>query len=117
MASKPASIPARPAHRLESPDKFFAAIHPLFGTITQEQVENIQSKLAAFATNVSPMVLGMTEGWFTGKSFASYLPAKESASVNQFTSARSIINGVDRAEKVGGFAMSFQTALIAGRRI
>ncbi|RZL27966.1 MAG: hypothetical protein EOP64_05920 [Sphingomonas sp.] len=41
------------------------------------------------------MVLGMTEGWFTGKRFASYLPAKAPATTVQFTSARRIINGID----------------------
>ena len=200
-ASKPATASARPAHGLASPDKFFASIRPLFGTMTKAQVEGIEAKLAAFAAKGSPlahvayglatsfwetdrkmqpvpeigrgrgktygkpgkhggqiaygrgdvqltwdfnyeradaelglkgaltsnydramdteisaqiMVLGMTEGWFTGKSFASYLPAKGKATVVQFTSARRIINGIDRAEKVAAFAMSFQAALIAG---
>jgi hypothetical protein len=53
------------------------------------------------------MVLGMTEGWFTGKRFASYLPAKGPATTVQFTFARRIINGIDRADKVAGYAMSF----------
>jgi hypothetical protein len=60
------------------------------------------------------MVLGMIEGWFTGKQFASYLPAEGPATTVQFTSARRIINGIDRAEKVAGYAMSFQSALVAG---
>jgi len=60
------------------------------------------------------MVLGMTEGWFTRKRFASYLPAKGPATTVQFTSARRIINGIDRADKVAGYAMSFQAALVAG---
>jgi len=60
------------------------------------------------------MVLGMTEGWSTGKRFASYLPAKGRATTVQFTSARRITNGIDRAEKVAGYAMSFQAALVAG---
>lgn len=68
------------------------------------------------------MVRGMTEGWFAGDKggrhkFARFLPANGPATVVQFTSARRIINGVDRAEKVAGFAMSFQAALIAGRWI
>ncbi len=200
-ASKPATAPARPARGLASPDKFFASIRPLFGTMTNSQVEGIEAKLAAFAAAASPlayvayglatsfhetgqkmqpvpeigrgrgkaygkpgkhggqvaygrgdvqltwdynydradaelglkgaltsnydrameteisaqiMVLGMTEGWFTGRCFASYLPAKGNATVGQFTSARRIINGIDRAEKVAGFAMSFQAALVAG---
>jgi hypothetical protein len=197
----PAKTSARPAHGLASPDKFFAAIRPLFGSLTTAQVEGIQAKLAAFAAAGSPiafvayglatsfhetdrkmqpvpeigrgrgkpygkpgkhggqiaygrgdvqltwdynyqkaddelglkgaltsnydrameteisasiMVLGMTEGWFTGKSFASYLPTKGAATPKQFTSARRIINGVDRAGLVAGYAMTFQAALLAG---
>ena len=70
----------------------------------------------AMETEISAqiMVRGMTEGWFTGKRFSSYLPAKGPATAVQFTSARRIINGVDRAEKVAGYAMSFQAALVAG---
>jgi hypothetical protein len=178
-----------------------ASIRPLFGTMTQAQVEGIHAKLAAFAARGSPlayvayglatsfhetaqrmqpipeigrgrnypygkpgkhggqiaygrgdvqltwdynyeraddelrlkgaltsnydraleteisakiMVLGMTEGWFTARKFSTYLPAKGPATPVQFTSARRIINGIDRAEKVAGYAMSFQAALIAG---
>lgn len=197
----PAKAPPRPAHGLTAPDKFFAAIRPLFGTLTKAQVEGIEAKLAAFAAAGSPiayvayglatsfhetgakmqpvpeigrgrgkpygkpgkhggqvpygrgdvqltwdynyqraddelglkgtltsnydrametgisasiMVLGMTEGWFTGKSFASYLPEKRYATPAEFTSARRIINGVDRADLVAGYAMKFQAALVAG---
>jgi hypothetical protein len=200
----PAKAPARPAHGLAAPDKFYAAIRPLFGTITPAQFEGIEAKLAVFAAAGSPiayvayvayglatsfhetarmmqpvpeigrgrgkpygkpgkhgeqiaygrgdvqltwdynyqkaddelglkgaltsnynrameteisasiMVLGMAEGWFTGKSFASYLPAKGVATPKQFTSARRIINGVDRAGLVAGYAMTFQAALAAG---
>jgi hypothetical protein len=66
------------------------------------------------AISAQIMVLGMTEGWFTGKRFGSYLPATGLATVKQFTNARRIINGIDQAEKVSGYATSFQTALVAG---
>ncbi len=71
----------------------------------------------AMETEISAqiMALGMTEGWLIGKRFASYLPAKGPATNVQFTSARRIINGIDRAEKVAGYAMSFQAALVAGQ--
>lgn len=58
--------------------------------------------------------LGMTEGWFTGKSFASYLPADGPAARDQFRQARRIINGTDRAGDVAGFALAFQSALQVG---
>lgn len=60
------------------------------------------------------MVLGMTEGWFTGKKLADYLPAIGFASRAQFAQARRIINGTDKADEVAGFALSFQSALADG---
>jgi hypothetical protein len=205
-ASKPATAPARPAHGLASPEKFYATIRPLFGKITMSQFEGMQAKLDAFAAAASPlahvayglatsfhetgakmqpvteigrgrgkpygkpgkhrgqipygrgdvqltwdgnyetadnqlglkgallanfdlaldtdisagvMVRGMTEGWFAGDKvgrhkFARYLPSKGVATRPQFTSSRRIINGIDRAELVAGYAMSFQSALTAG---
>jgi len=60
------------------------------------------------------MALGMTEGWFTGKKLADYLPAVGFASRAQFVQARRIINGTDKADEVAGFALSFQSALADG---
>jgi putative chitinase len=57
---------------------------------------------------------GMKEGWFTGKGFASYLPASGKATRAQYGQARRIINGVDRADKIAGEALAFEAALIAG---
>jgi putative chitinase len=57
---------------------------------------------------------GMDEGWFTGKSFSSYLPIKGPATRGQFTHARYIINGTDKASLIADHAMKFQTALQAG---
>lgn len=57
---------------------------------------------------------GMDEGWFTGKSFKSYLPASGPARLDQFHEARRIINGTDKASVIAGYAMKFQAALQAG---
>lgn len=57
---------------------------------------------------------GMDEGWFTGKRFSSYLPSKGRADRAQFTAARRIINGTDRAAQIADHALKFQTALEAG---
>lgn len=57
---------------------------------------------------------GMREGWFTGKSFQTYLPAQGLASKEQFVEARRIINGTDKAVKIAGYAIEFQNALKAG---
>jgi putative chitinase len=67
------------------------------------------------------MVKGMQEGWFcadkSGKrhTLARHVPANGgAASLDQFTSARRIINGTDKAGKIAGEAIKFQTALKAG---
>ena len=57
---------------------------------------------------------GMDEGWFTGKSLKSYMPGSGRATRQQFTDARRIINGTDKAAKIGAHALDFQTALESG---
>jgi putative chitinase len=57
---------------------------------------------------------GMTEGWFTGKSFSSYLPVAGRATSGQFFFARHIINGSDKAQQIAAHAIEFQRALEAG---
>lgn len=57
---------------------------------------------------------GMSEGWFTTKSFNSYLPATGLGVAAQFIAARRIINGEDCAAEIAGYAMQFQAALSAG---
>lgn len=54
--------------------------------------------------------LGMLEGWFTGKSFSTYLP-KGPAARKQFYNARRIINVLDRASLIAGYALDFQRGL------
>jgi putative chitinase len=56
---------------------------------------------------------GMQEGWFTGKSFASYLPGAGPADHAAFTQARRIINGQDCAGEIADYALKFQAALVA----
>lgn len=56
----------------------------------------------------------MKTGWFTGKSFANYLPSDGAATRAQFQAARRIINGVDKADLIAGYALEFQSALNAG---
>lgn len=60
------------------------------------------------------MISGMGEGWFTGKSCKTYLPTAGAASKDQFIQARRIINGVDKADAIAGYAIKFQKALQAG---
>jgi len=53
------------------------------------------------------MFLGMSEGWFTGKKLADYI----SGSKADFTNARRIINGTDKATTIKGYALAFLDAL------
>jgi putative chitinase len=57
---------------------------------------------------------GMAEGWFTGKSFSSYLPRSGAGTRAQFIAARRIINGQDCAGEIAEYALQFQAALQAG---
>jgi putative chitinase len=61
----------------------------------------------------SILVRGMEEGWFTGKSLATYIDG-ERGTPAQFTQARRIINGTDKAALIAGYAETFQDALTAG---
>lgn len=67
------------------------------------------------------MVKGMEEGWFcadkAGKrhTLARHVPTDGAAAdLTQFTNARRIINGTDKAGKIAAEAVKFQTALKAG---
>lgn len=57
-------------------------------------------------------VIGMREGWFTGKGFNNFIRGR--GTLEQFTHARRIINGTDKAALIAGYAVAFQTALEAG---
>jgi hypothetical protein len=57
---------------------------------------------------------GMVEGWFVPKhTLARHLPARLGTPA-QFTAARRIINGTDKAASIASYAMEFQEALVAG---
>lgn len=70
----------------------------------------------AMAPDIAAKILrhGMREGWFTGKSFQSFLPAQGLANHEAFGAARRIINGTDKAARIAGYAVQFQTALKSG---
>lgn len=60
------------------------------------------------------MVLGMQEGWFTGRKLSDDLPSRGPAAISQFKASRDIINGRDKDDEIAAFAIDFQTALQAG---
>lgn len=58
------------------------------------------------------LVVGMIEGWFTGKKLRDYLPADPN--FEHYKNARRIINGTDRDELIAGYAVEFEKALRLG---
>lgn len=68
--------------------------------------------LALDPTNAAKIMFdGMLEGWFTGKRFATYITV---GTFEQFRQARRIINGVDKASLIAGYATDYLAALKAG---
>lgn len=69
-----------------------------------------QPDLALLSSNAAQIiVLGMIEGWFTGKKLADYITLAKS----DFKNARRIINGIDEADLIAGYAKQYDTLLIA----
>lgn len=54
------------------------------------------------------LVVGMIEGWFTGKKLADYISGAEV----DYRSARRIINGTDQAAKIASYASRIEDALM-----
>ena len=51
------------------------------------------------------LVRGCCEGWFTGKKLSDYLP--------DYVQARRVVNGLDKAALIAGYARSFEAAFVA----
>lgn len=60
---------------------------------------------------IPTMIVGMTEGLFTGKRLSDYITLQKS----DFVDARRIINGTDRATLIAGYARAYDAALKAAR--
>lgn len=69
----------------------------------------------AMAPTIAARVMrrGMDEGWFTGRSFSTYLPPVSPGNLQSFTAARRIINGQDCADEIARYALEFQGYLTA----
>jgi len=55
------------------------------------------------------LIVGMIEGWFTGKRLSDYITLQKS----DFKNARRIVNGTDRADLIAGYAKDYDKALLA----
>lgn len=71
----------------------------LSGTLIMNPDRMLEPEIAA-----RTMVLGMEEGWFTGKSLSSY-------PMGDYVNYRRIINGTDRAKMIADYAAKFESAL------
>jgi putative chitinase len=60
------------------------------------------------------LVLGMEQGWFTGRKLADTLPINRLASLAEFVASRPIINGRDKDDEIGAIAVNWQTAFKVG---
>lgn len=58
------------------------------------------------------MTLGMYQGWFTTKKLSDYI----SGSKTDYVNARRIINGLDKAGLIAGYARSFEQILLASSK-
>jgi hypothetical protein len=56
---------------------------------------------------VKILVIGMLEGWFTGKKLSHYITLQKS----DFTNARRIINGTDRMHEIAAIAQDYDARL------
>lgn len=57
------------------------------------------------------LVQGMKEGWFTGKKLSDYITLQKS----DFTNARRIVNGTDKAKQIADLAVKYDKELLASR--
>lgn len=53
------------------------------------------------------IILGMEHGWFTGKRLDNYLTGE----ITDYTNARRVVNGVDRASLIAGYAKEAEVAI------
>lgn len=66
--------------------------------------EQMKHPLIAYAT----MTLGMHQGWFTGKKLDDFIKGSK----KDYTNARTIINGHDKAGLIAGYARAFEKILL-----
>lgn len=62
------------------------------------------------------LVVGMNEGWFTGKKLDDYIDSvddKDSIELVEYKNARRIVNGTDKAETIAKLALVFERGLKA----
>lgn len=61
---------------------------------------------------VKVCVTGMLQGWFTGKRLRDFIPAAPTR--QNYKNARQIVNGLDKADLIAGYAIEFEKGLELG---
>lgn len=62
------------------------------------------------------LFVGNAQGWWTGKKLSDYIDDKDEADaedLREFVKARYVVNGTDKAETIGRYALAFERALKA----
>lgn len=72
-------------------------------------IADAPEKAMEMATAVKAMFVGMRNGTFTGKKLSDYFSGEKA----DWTNARKIINGLDRAADIAGYAKKFLVAIEA----
>jgi len=62
------------------------------------------------------LFVGNAQGWWTGKKLSDYIDDKDETDaedLREFVKARYVVNGTDKAETIGRYALAFERALKA----
>lgn len=75
-------------------------------------IEDTPEEALDYATAIDILCEGMFTGMFTGKKLGDYLtPAVAEPGLREYTAARRIINGTDKAQLIAGYAVEFYKEL------
>lgn len=91
-------------------------INELFG-LGIDLVKNPEKRGDPFISAIS-LFLGNKEGWWTGKDLLDYIDGvneSEAEDLREFTEARRVVNGTDKASIIAGYAMRFYKAIETAR--
>ena len=89
-------------------------INELFG-LGIDLVKNPEKRGDPFISAIS-LFLGNKEGWWTGKDLLDYIdgvPESDAEELREFTNARRVVNGTDKAATIAAYALKFHKAITA----
>lgn len=107
MSRKPYSVPNQIFYGRGYPQLTWYENYDNMGKQLGLDLLNNPDLMLKLDVSVDALFIGMTKGMFTGKKLSDYFTSDKSDWVN----ARKIINGLDAAEKIAGYAKIFYNAL------